>query len=149
MNGTFEKAGTNHTRRCRRCARPSPRKDTLPYRVVAALFPWSLREYPGFTALLADRLGTTRGVAKNVLAKPERHLSERMARRLAMWCRHKASECDWLARELDEVATRREAASKRLRGFAEVAYRDGPDMPPRDARWRGGRPTPSNLEKIP
>ena len=136
---SVERSAKNVARGSKRCVRPPLRRDTLLYRVVHAAWPWAYREYPGFRAMLAHVCGTTPECAGNILKNPERSLSGRQARRLEHWLRGKAGEYLFLAEQIADHAKIKEEANARLRGFARVAYRDGPDQPPRDGRWRGGK----------
>lgn len=100
----------------------SPRCDYgrtgLGARLIRAICPWTIAEYPGYLRFLADTCGVGVGSARKWIYG-HREIPARHARRLSLLCRERASALVGLADEFDAVAEARER-----RGRAGLNRRD-------------------------
>ena len=90
-------------------------------------------------AALGEILGRPISTARS-WTNGRRKMPAYMAKLLAERLRAHAAVANALADDADYYALREERKPRLARGWQVIRERDGPGPPPRDARWRHGRP---------
>lgn len=83
----------------------------LAQRLLTALMPWTVEEYPGHLQALAEMCNVSRRTVEDWLYRPDK-LPRKHARRLSDICREKAAEFFELAEQLEAYAERERTAGE-------------------------------------